>query len=245
MNCLIVAAGYGSRLRPLSDSKPLTPVNGVPLIEHVIRSAVSAGIDEFVVATGHRAEEVEAFLAQLGSRLGVGIEPVRCADWSRPNGCSVLDGSEEIDADYLLLMADHLFDPAIAERLLSADAAAGLLLAVDRDLANPMIDMDDATKVDTGGGSAIRAIGKQLADYDAIDTGIFRCGPALREALLEVAGEGRDPSLSEGVQRLADRQLASVVDIGKSWWIDVDDPRAHALAEAHLAALPGFRENAA
>ena len=39
MDCLIIAAGHGSRLRGVSPSKPLTPVAGVPLIERVIRAA--------------------------------------------------------------------------------------------------------------------------------------------------------------------------------------------------------------
>jgi len=43
MHCLIIAAGHGSRLGGISSSKPLTPVAGVPLIEHVIRAAAAGG----------------------------------------------------------------------------------------------------------------------------------------------------------------------------------------------------------
>ena len=43
MNCLIIAAGHGSRLREISPSKPLTPVAGMPLIEQVIRAAAAGG----------------------------------------------------------------------------------------------------------------------------------------------------------------------------------------------------------
>ena len=68
--------------------------------------------------------------------------------------------------------------------------------------------MDDATKVETGADGAIVRIGKTLDRFDAIDTGLFRATPALAEAI--GAGGG---SLSEGVQRLADRGEATTLDV--------------------------------
>jgi 1L-myo-inositol 1-phosphate cytidylyltransferase len=226
MNCLIIAAGHGSRLREISSSKPLTPVAGKPLIEHVILAAAAGGASAFTVVTGHEADRVEAFLAGLDQP----IESVRVADWDLPNGHSVLAGARRIDGDYLLMMADHLFDPDIVRRLIAAPPAA-LTLAVDRDLANPLLDLDDATKVETGSAGAILRIGKALEHFDAIDTGLFRATPALAEAI--GAGGG---SLSEGVQRLADRGKAHTLDATGSRWLDVDDPAALAKAEAMLAS---------
>jgi choline kinase len=225
VNCLIIAAGHGSRLRPISPSKPLTPIAGTPLIEHVIRAAAAGGATAFTVVTGYEAERVEAFLATLD----LAVRPVRVANWDLANGHSVAAGAATIEGDYLLAMADHLFDPAIVARLIAAPAAA-LTLAVDRDLASPLIDMDDATKVETGAGGAIVRIGKTLGRFDAIDTGLFRATPALGAALGEGGG-----SLSEGVQRLADRGQAATLDVTGRFWLDVDDPAALARAEAMLA----------
>ena len=161
MDCLIIAAGFGSRLREISSSKPLTPVAGVPLIERVIRAAALGGASAFTVVTGHEAARVEAFLATLD---GLAIRTVRVADWNLPNGHSVLAGAAAIEGDFLLTMSDHLFDPAIVRRLIAAPAAA-LTLAVDRNLAGPLLDMDDATKVETD-GAAIRRIGKVLDHFE-------------------------------------------------------------------------------
>ena len=224
MDCLIIAAGHGSRLRAVSPSKPLTPVRGMPLIERVIRSAAEGGATRFFVATGHEADRLEAFL----ETLPFPIEPVRVADWDLPNGHSVLAGAARIAGDYLLTMSDHLFDPAIVAGLIAAPPAA-LTLAVDRDLAGPLLDMDDATKVETGADGAIVRIGKILDRFDAIDTGLFRATPALAEAI--GAGGG---SLSEGVQRLADEGRAASLDVTGLRWLDVDDPAALAKAEAML-----------
>ena len=52
VKALILAAGLGSRLRQLGNSKPLTPLEGMPLIERIVRSAVAAGVSEFVAVVG-------------------------------------------------------------------------------------------------------------------------------------------------------------------------------------------------
>jgi 1L-myo-inositol 1-phosphate cytidylyltransferase len=224
MRALIIAAGHGSRLRDVSPSKPLTPVAGVPLIERVIRAAAGGGASAFTVVTGHEAARVEAFLTTLTEFR---IDTVRVADWNLPNGHSVAVGAAAIGGDYLLMMADHLFDSAIVRALIEAPAAP-LILAVDRDLANPLLDMDDATKVATGAEGAILKIGKALERFDAIDTGLFRATSALAAAL------GAGGSLSDGVQCLADRGDARTLDATGLFWLDVDDPAALAKAEARF-----------
>ena len=233
MNCLILAAGFGSRLRGISESKPLTPVAGIPLIEHVIRRAAAGGATRFLVVTGHEAERVEAFLAQLQFRLALPIGWERVEDWNRPNGYSVLAGASALNSDYLLSMADHLFDPAIVARLLERRGSR-VTLAVDRSLSGPLLDIDDATKVDVASDGRISRIGKALASYNAIDTGLFLATPALAEAIRADIAAGGGGSLSEGMQRLAEAGLASTMDIGTSRWIDVDSPAMLALAETFV-----------
>lgn len=236
MKCLIIAAGHGSRLRSLSESKPLAMVAGVPLIEHVVRLAKAGGATGFRVVTGHQGERVESFLASLAGRLGTPIATVRTPDWDLPNGHSVATGAAAIEGDYLLMMADHLFDPGIVTRLLLAREGLpnALILAVDRDIASPSIDLDDATKVETAEDGLILRIGKRLETYNAIDTGLFLATPALREAILADIAGGGGGSLSEGVQRLADRRQARTVDVGSYWWADLDDPPSLRAAEDHL-----------
>ena len=233
MNCLILAAGLGSRLRGVSESKPLTPVGDVPLIEQVIRRAAAGGATRFVVVTGHEAQRVEAFLAGLQVRLALPISWERVEDWTQPNGHSVLAGAGVLNGDYLLSMADHLFDPEIVERLLM-ERPAGLALAVDRNLSGPLLDIDDATKVEVDNDGHIVRIGKTLESFNAIDTGLFRATPALAGAIRAVIDAGGSGSLSEGVQRLADGGLATTVDIGSADWIDVDSPAMLELAETFV-----------
>jgi choline kinase len=235
MQCLIIAAGQGSRLRSKAPSKPLAPIAERPLIEHVVRRARAGGATSFLVVTGYAGGGVETFLSRLAAREGLAIECVRNEEWRRPNGVSVAAAAPRLAPRFLLLMSDHLFDPSMVAATIAAEDRGDILLAVDRRLDNELVDIDDVTKVETAADGSIVRLGKSIDRYDAFDTGIFRCTPALVEAIQESVAAGGQGSLSEGVQRLADHGRAFALDIGERWWLDVDDPRALALAEAHLA----------
>jgi len=232
VDALIIAAGFGSRLRDVSDLKPLTPIRGVPLLELGLRQAQAAGVARVVVATGHEADRLEAALPPLAARCGVEIVPARVEDWSKPNGWSVMAGAAEIDGDYLLMMSDHIFGPGILDRLARQGATdRGVTLAIDRRTDNPLVDPDDATWVKTDDRGFITAIGKTIAPYDAVDCGAFLATPELAQAIRTAIAQGKAGSLSEGMQILADAGRAATMEIDGAWWLDVDDPRAHALAE--------------
>jgi 1L-myo-inositol 1-phosphate cytidylyltransferase len=233
MDALIIAAGYGSRLREVSDSKPMTPIAGVPLLELGVRQAKAAGAKRVVVVTGHEADRLEAALPALAERTGTPVVARRVEDWSKPNGWSVMAGAEIIDGNYLLMMSDHIFSGSILTRLAQQHGAdRGVTLAVDFRCDHPLIDPDDATWVKLDQTGFIRAIGKTIAEYDAVDCGAFLCTPELAAAIRAAIAEGKAGSLSEGMQKLADQGRAATMDIGEAWWLDVDDPRAFDLAEA-------------
>jgi choline kinase len=237
MDALILAAGYGSRLRAISPVKPLTPVAGVPLLELGIRQAARVGVRRVTVVTGYEAEMVEAALPAMAAMARIPVVAQRVEDWSRPNGYSVLAGASRMDGDYLLLMADHIFsEPILRDLAGQGRADRGVTLAIDRRVESSLVDPDDATWVKAGSDGLITAIGKGIRDYDAVDCGAFLATAELAEAIAAAIACGRPGSLSDGMQRLADRGRAAVMDIGEGWWIDVDDPHSHALAERDAAA---------
>ncbi len=237
MDAMIIAAGYGSRLRDISDFKPLTPVAGVPLLELGVRQAKAAGVDRVVVVTGHQAVEIEKCLPSICARVGIPVVSERVQHWSTPNGHSVVAGAARIASmgggDYLLMMADHIFEAGILERLArTGTKSRGVTLAIDRRTQSPLIDADDATWVKTDADGRIEAIGKSIPEYDAVDCGAFLATPELAAAISAAIAEGKPGSLSDGMQRIADAGRAATMDIGDAWWVDVDDSRAHAIAEA-------------
>ena len=242
MDALIIAAGYGTRLREIADSKPLAPVAGVPLLELGVRQARAAGVERVVVVTGHHAVEIEKFLPSLSARVGIPVVSERVQHWSTPNGHSVMAGAARIakmgGGDYLLLMADHIFDASILPRLVrEGTTSRGVTLAIDRRTDNPLIDPEDATWVKTDSDGRIEVIGKQIAQRDAVDCGAFLATPELALAIRAAIAEGKPGSLSDGMQRLAAAGRAATMDIGDAWWLDVDDPRMHEMAEQQAPSM--------
>jgi 1L-myo-inositol 1-phosphate cytidylyltransferase len=236
VEALIIAAGEGSRLRSASNCKPLTLVNGISLLELGIRQLVAAGIKRVVVAVGYQAELIEAELPNLACKTGVELVSVRVGEWIKPNGHSVIAGANLIEGNYLLVMADHIFSDGVLPALIQYGAPdVGVTLLVDHRMNSPLIDPDDATFVRCDEGGLITHIGKHLTLPDAVDCGAFFATPALAKAIAEAIAAGQSGSLSQGMQFLANQHRAATCDIGNAWWLDVDDPRALALAEAEAA----------
>lgn len=233
MKCLIIAAGHGSRLRPKGDSKPLIPILGIPLIERVIRSAMEAGVDEFYVVIGWQGDLVSDFLEQLAKRLSIQITPLMNEDWKKENGLSVLKARDYLQEPFLLLMSDHLFDPELVRTLTTYSLPDGeVALVVDNDIHNPLIDMDDVTRVRVEDGN-ICDIGKGIVDFNGFDTGVFLCSSAIFDALEQSRERNGNTTLSGAIRVLAeDGRVKSISSNG--FWIDVDDPAAFRKAEKAL-----------
>jgi histidinol-phosphate aminotransferase len=228
---IILAAGTGSRLVAQETfPKPLKPVAGVPLLVRVLRTLQGEGIREAVIVIGYRGDQIKkALLAE--PTLGLKLHFVTNDRFDRKNGVSLLAARKYIDQECILSMADHLYSPEVVRRLASFDMPEGACaLGVDYDIER-CFDLDDATKVRLRGGK-IADIGKDISDYDCIDTGVFRIGPALVRELERLEKHTGDCSLSDGVRVLAERGAFLGCDVGDSRWIDVDTPAAFLRAEA-------------
>ncbi len=236
MKCLIIAAGRGRRLAGRAESKPLLEIAGRALIDRVVEAGVRAGIRDFVVVTGYAGDLVERHLEGLARAEGVSIAAVRNDEWEKENGLSVFKAGDLLGDRFILSMSDHLFDPGILRDLAGQPVGDDeTILAVDFDVrGNANVDLEDVTRVRVEAGR-IAAVGKGLEDYNAFDTGLFLGTPALVRALGESQRRG-DFSLSGGLMVLAEAGKARVWDIGCRTWIDVDDEKAVAKAEALFGA---------
>jgi len=235
MKCLIIAAGKGSRLASKGDSKPLLPLDGIPLIERVILSVMAAGVKDFYVITGYNGDKIRERLSSFRQLHPVTIDFIHNDQWEKQNGISVYCARQKLHEPFFLLMSDHLFDPVIIKELMAAGVGEGeVKLAVDmRTVDNPLVDLDDVTRVWVEAGR-IREIGKGLPRYNAFDTGIFLCSPGLFTALAESIAGG-DSSLSGGIRKMARQQKALIFDIGDRSWIDIDDEAAFIKAQKLVA----------
>jgi 1L-myo-inositol 1-phosphate cytidylyltransferase len=233
LNCLIVAAGTGGRLRERGQSKPLVPVNGVGLLERVITRARSAGVEQFLVVSGYRGDAVRSALDVIANREGISIRHINNEEWQRGNGVSVSKARPFLNGPFVLSMCDHLVDPAILRELMASGTEPDTVtLAVDFNIAGSINDPDDVTRVMCADGRILN-IGKVIRDFNAIDTGIFLCTPVIFEALESSQAAG-DESISGAMNVLARQGKARVFDIRGRVWLDVDDPASLEKAEALL-----------
>ena len=217
---LVLAAGNGDRFRTFTrESKLLQSVLGRPLIIRTIETAREAGITAFEIVLGYQAEYLRAVIERHAPH-GVTLHFTYNPDWHLENGVSVLAARRRLRSRFAILMGDHLFEARVLRQLLRATLTAGeSLLAVDSRQTDPGI-VAEATKVRRN-GSRIIAIGKALADYDALDTGLFICDASLFAAL-ELARAQGDTTLSGGIRRLAARGLMRSFDVGHAVWCDID-----------------------
>lgn len=185
MKAIILSAGRGSRLLPLTESMPkcLLPVRGTTLLGHQLDVLEAAGIREATVVTGFMPSLVEA---ELAKRTG----PLKAEAFFNPffqvadNLASCWMVRERMQEDFLLINGDTLFEQALLETVLDHPACP-VQVTIDK---KDSYDSDDM-KVSLN-GTKLRAIGKSLApaDTDAESIGMLRFmgeGPGLFRAKLE------------------------------------------------------------
>ena len=235
---VILAAGFGSRLKGVTDTtelKPLTPVAGRPLLVRTVASLEKAGCARGVIVVGYGATEVEA--AFRGAYRG-NAEVIFAVNerYDLANGISVLAARPHVAGDFILTMADHVFgDEVMMIAKAHTPPEGGATLLVDYKLGT-IFDMDDATKVLASAQDTIDAIGKEIVDFNCVDTGLFICTPGLMDAIQETFDAQGDASLSQGVATLSSTGRMTVRGIADGFWQDVDTPEMLAYAEQVLEA---------
>lgn len=145
---MILAAGLGTRLRPLTDRIPkaLVEVGGVPMLERVARRLAAAGADRLVVNVHHHAERVVGFLERLEGRgLGAEVRISREADGPLGTGGALRAAARlfEKDGPFLLHNVDVITDLDLAALWRAQRGAPEGTLATlavqDRETSRPLL----------------------------------------------------------------------------------------------------------
>ena len=234
---VILASGLGSRLNSegRNEPKPLMPVGGMALIERVITLMQSVGIEKIVVVVGYRGDQIKDYIWKNNIH---GVVFAENTEYNKKNGISLLRAKEFLDdAPFMLSMSDHIFsNDFFADFLEKAEPKLegkyDVVLSVDRNIEG-VFDLDDATKVVTEGGE-ITTIGKELPSYDAVDTGLFLCKPAVFPRLQEIYDTKGDVSISDVMGMEAIERKFACAEMTGFLWQDVDTPSMKNEAEERL-----------
>lgn len=119
---IILAAGFGSRLRPLTESKPkcLLEVNGKPLLDHALEALRSKNLSRVIIVTGHLHNKIEEHLKGLYPSLE--IELVTNERFATTNNAYSLGlALQKNGDDFILMDGDLLFDPQLLDLLLTEE----------------------------------------------------------------------------------------------------------------------------
>lgn len=109
MQAVILAAGEGKRVRPLTWSRPkaMIPVANRPIIGYVIEALIKNGIRDIIVVVGYRKEQVTRFLNQLDVPVEVVVQ-----DRQLGTAHALQQAQSKIKGDFLVLPGDNYIDPA-------------------------------------------------------------------------------------------------------------------------------------
>lgn len=222
---LVLAAGQGNRMEGKTP-KQLQRVAGLTLLERVLYSLRDAGLVEVHIVVGYEGEQVQQ---QIGTRFaGLRIQYIHAEYWPRGNLYSFLAARGFSEQDFILCMGDHIFDPEIVRKLQSIDLNGALVLAVDRVQHDP----DDTLVLEQDG--QILDIGKNISEWNSVDTGLFKCSPEIFRYAV-TAAEAGEAELAECVKLAAAAEEAQILDVSGHYWVDVDTKRDVKRAKQILA----------
>jgi choline kinase len=237
MKAVILAAGMGSRLAPLTNDrpKPMVEVCGRPLLLRALDRLAAVGItgDDVIVVTGYRKDVLEARLAAEGYRVQLVFNP-RYSDWNSFN--SLLVARDAVgDSPYLTMEGDVLFDGDVLPRLLAAEGAAHL--------ACELSDACDAEamKAQVHPDGTLRALAKELDPATSVGEfiGLARFDRAAGQQVFADLARFEAEAITHqyydhSYHRLAERGELSIqlVDISAQVSMEIDDLADLARAEA-------------
>lgn len=242
-HAIILAAGFGSRLKAAEGHKLLATIDGRTLLSWHLDAFSRLGITDLTIVTGFEHEALEAAVARATAAQPIRVHTAYNQDFDRSNGLSVLAGIEQSGAPstipFWLTMGDHLFDPGLFSAIASGEVTAPTgqgALYIDRKL-DTIYDVPDATKLRFEQDGNLDAIGKEIGEFNAVDVGLFWCAPGFVTALEEALEESGDCSTSDAVRALEAAGEFSFPEIGPYLWQDVDTPGARTHAEALVASF--------
>lgn len=216
MKAVILAAGEGKRMRPLTYERPkvMLPIAGKPIIEHLLEEMKEAGIEDFVFVVGYHDETIRNYFGK-GERCGIKIEYV--TQKTQLGTADALRRTEGlVDDKFIMLNGDTIVSAGDIEKVITGDITIGVI-----EVRNP----GDYGVVETE-GERITKIHEKMKEppSNVINAGVYLLDENIFTALTKTAKSKR------GEFELTD-SLQLLIESGNNvfWkkiehWIDVSYP---------------------
>ena len=217
MQTVVLAAGEGTRMRPLTAAqpKPMLPVAGKPLLEHTLDRAVEAGADRLVVVVGYESDRVRD---HFGSTHG-GVDLEYAVQTEQRGTADAVSAAAPLLADepFVVLNGDALYDQASLDTLYSNGPGVGSY-RVDNPSAYGVLQpaADDDTRV-TG------VVEKPAnPDSNLINTGAYVFPAAAHDLLNVETSERGELELTDVLEAVCNQFSVTAVPFDR--WLDVGRP---------------------
>lgn len=238
MKAVILAAGEGIRLRPLTLTRPkhLIPVGGKPLLTHLLTSLKTAGIDEASIVVHYMADKIQQFYGN-GTHLGMKLEYVV---QKQVGGTADATGTTEdyVKEDFLLIYGDLYITSNIIKHILHAyekekPVAAMTVVPVKNPEQYGIVELDSSYVT----GIIEKPQSKQ-APTNLANAGIYIFQPKIFEKIRQTSKSSRgELEITDSLRLLIQEEKQSIlaVQVSSEEWLDVGRPWD--LFEANQRAL--------
>ena len=222
MQTVVLAAGQGTRLRPLTASrpKPMVPVGDRPLVAHTVDAAVDAGASHLVVVVGYEADDVRSYFGEryrdVPVTFAVQEEQRGTADAVRVAAAELEDGS------FVVLNGDALYDTPSLTRLYESGPAVGSYRVDNPSSYGVLVTADEDE--DEDGTVRVTGVIEKPAEppSNRINTGAYHF-PAEAQAWLDVGESERgELELTDVLERTCESFTVRAVTFER--WLDVGRP---------------------
>jgi mannose-1-phosphate guanylyltransferase/phosphomannomutase len=235
LKAVVLAGGKGTRLRPLTYTKPkpLLPLAGKPAIVHLIQKLASEGIDDIIVTTNYFSKQLHATLGD-GSNYGVQIRHV---EEKTPLGTagSVKNSESLIHETFAVIQGDNQFEFRLSDivnlhRKLNAIATMAVI-RVENPSEYGIVELSD--------GRVTRFLEKPTAQEcfsDLINTGVY----VLEPEALKLIPDGKPFDFSRDLfPHILKSKMILAGSPMSGFWIDMGDPRSY--LKANVWALDNLK----
>ena len=220
-SAIVLAAGKGTRLSPLTDNrpKPMLPAANKPLLEHVVESLAEAGIDRIVIVVGYKRERIQNYFGN-GDEWDVDIE-YAFQDRPRGTGDALLQAESRIGEDFVAMNGDRIVDSDLIRRLVDRRAETG-------DPCIAVTGVEDPSKygvVELEGDRVVEITEKPPlteATSKVANAGVYAFGPDIFSAIRNTEYRGELALTDTLDDLLADQPLRAVRYRGV--WLELSEP---------------------
>ncbi|AOV94442.1 hypothetical protein AQV86_00780 [Nanohaloarchaea archaeon SG9] len=220
MKAVILAAGPGTRMRPLTEDCPkgLLELNNESIIERQIRILKDCGLRErdISIVIGYCAEDFRREFENRDIRL------IENEDWSKTDNLYSFKLSRDFaeGKDFLVINGDAIFSKGLIEKTIAIGSSGYPL-----DMETPD---DESIKVEVQDGQMTRILDKDSENYDGVTTEVFRISDEDSEKIFDAAEKISEKDKTQwfdsAVDQILDKAQFSAIDVSDQFWREVDNP---------------------